>query len=128
MVTYSTTEPATPPSRPLFLGTTNFLLIKQCLNNTTQLLFKRKADLILPFKPILLANLRAYDALQQLSTLHTRGSLIDSTESLHALKLNQIARSSQQLKSRRLSDISSTLIREDSRPGYARWQIWLINC
>jgi hypothetical protein len=63
LITYSTTKPAILPSRLLFLSTTNFLLIKQYLNNITQLLFKRKADLILPFKPILLANLRAYNAL-----------------------------------------------------------------
>jgi hypothetical protein len=82
---------------------------------------------MLLFLPIEQANLRACDALLQPLTSNTRGCLIDSTELPLGLKLDRIARSSLRLKSRRLSDIFSTSIREDSRPSCASWQIWPIN-
>jgi hypothetical protein len=82
----------------------------------------------LPFKPIHYANLRACDALLQLLMLNTRGSLTDSTELPLKPKHDQIARSLLRLKSRQLSNTSLTSIREDLRPGCARWQIWQIKC
>jgi hypothetical protein len=45
-----------------------------------------------------------------------------------AQKLPLTARISLLLKRRQSSDIGSTLVREDSRPGRVRWQIWLIKC
>jgi hypothetical protein len=54
----------------------------------------------MPFKPIPLANLGACDMLLQPSTYNIRGSLIGSTELLHALIFDQEFRNLLQPKSR----------------------------
>jgi hypothetical protein len=62
-ITYFTTEPATPPSRPLFLSIANTTFEIQCNLNITLTYRMKKAELSLPFRPIPYVNLRAYDAL-----------------------------------------------------------------
>ncbi|KAF2815271.1 uncharacterized protein BDZ99DRAFT_378959 [Mytilinidion resinicola] len=90
-ITYSTTEPAKPPSRPLFLGTTNTTFTQQCINNAAIIYLSKKAVLISRFKPLPLVNLGPYDALQQPSTYDISGSLIGSTESRFDLNHDQTA-------------------------------------
>ena len=127
-VTYSTTESAKPPKAPKYAKTTTTLSTLSCLNHTTRYYFNTKGDFSLPLKPTNLDNFEAAGLLLRPLTLNARLLINALTESYSAPKLPLTALSSPATKSKQLFKISLTLIREDSRPGCVRWQIWLINC
>jgi hypothetical protein len=64
------------------------------------------------------AAARAYNVKQRVLSSRAKGITFRA----------KTARSLLRLKSRRLSNISSTSIRDNSRPGCAKWQIWPVNC
>src|SRR3954453_5966601 len=123
-----TTESDKPPKATESAKTATSPIILLCLNQTTRYRGNTKVDFSLPFKPIIPANSEAIEPPLLPLMLSTILSINAPKESHFDPNHTQIARSSRALKSRQSSNISSTSIRVDSRPGYVRWQIWLINC
>ena len=124
---YFTTEPATLLNRPLFLGITNIIYKRQCINKAILFYLSRKVKLILHFKPILQADLKVYDALLWPLMYNINGFLIGLMESRFDPKYNLIAKSLLQPKNRQSYNIFLTLIHKNLCPSYVRWQIWQIN-
>jgi hypothetical protein len=77
----------------------------------------------LPYRPIILAISKATRLLLKHLTLNTNNYLNALEESLFALELYLTALNLHALKSKQLSNISLTLIREDLRPSCARCRI-----
>ena len=80
LVTYSTTKPAEPPSRQIFLSTTNTIYKRQCINKIILLYLSKKAGLIQHFRPIPQAIFGAYHALQMILIYDISDSIIGFTE------------------------------------------------
>ena len=121
------TEPDKPPSRTLLLGTATFTLNKICLNNRTKKIPKERVEWFLLLNFINIINFEAFDLLLHRLMSHIKGLLITSIESHFDQKHDPIIRDSPVLKSKRLSDIFSIFICEDSRPNCTRWWICQIN-
>ena len=127
-IAYYTSEAAKPVSRPLFHGTANTTKNILCLYNVTLCYCTKKAGLTLRFRPLLLADLRPYNMLQQPTAYDISSSLISFIESLINLIHDLESRSLLQQRNRLLYDIFLTLTREDLLPSCVRQQILLINC
>ena len=119
-ITYFTSELVIPLSWSKFLGTTNFSIDVLCLNNITRSHLIKKAKLFLPYLPTARANFKASDASLKYITYLMQHLLADTTESCLDPIPNLYNISLVRPRSRRLFDISSTLIREDLRPGFVR--------
>ena len=118
---YSITEPLKPPNPLKSTKTTPTLFILLCLNHKTRYYPNTKRDFSLYSKPLILANSEATRLLLQPLTLNA-GPLTNALEEYPlALLLPLITLSLRVPKSRRSSNISSTSIRADLRPSYARW-------
>ena len=101
-------------------GTTDFFIIVLCLNNIIQNRLIKKAESLLPFLRIARANFEASDALLRRIAFLLLHLLADTTELAIAPKHVQTDATLLQPKNRRLFNISSTSIREDFCPGFAR--------
>jgi hypothetical protein len=127
-LTYSTTEPVKPPNWSKYAKTTTIFFALLCLSHKTHYRSNTKGDFRLPYRPIVLAISEVTRLLLEHLTLNNNDYLNALEESLFALKLCLTALSLHVLKSKPLSNISLTLIREDLRPSCARCQIWQIKC
>jgi hypothetical protein len=103
--------------------TTTIFFALLCLNHKARYCSNTKGDFRLPYRPIVLAIPEVIGLLLEHSTLNNNNYLNAPEESLFALKLYLTALSLHVLKSKQLSNISLTLIREDLRPSCARCQI-----
>ena len=87
-----------------------------------------KVQLNLHLKLSIPVNFKAKKKLLTRSMYAQEPSTDAYKELLHDAIVSPTAESSLRPKSRQLSDIFSTSICEDLRPGCMRWQIWRINC
>jgi hypothetical protein len=126
-LTYSITEPVKSPNWSKYAKTTTTFFALLCLNHKTRYRSNTKGDFRLPYRPIVLAISEATGLLLEHLTLNNNDYLNAPEESLFALKLCPTALNLHALKSKQLSNISLTSIREDLRPGCARCRIWQIN-
>jgi hypothetical protein len=94
--------------------------MKRDCNYKTRYRSNTKGDFRLPYRPIILAISKVTRLLLKHLTLNNNNYLNALEESLFALKLYLTALSLHVLKSKLLSNISLTLIREDLRPSCAR--------